>query len=611
MSKKILGLSGLYHDSAAAIIIDGEIIAAAQEERFTRKKHDPRFPENAINYCLEEAFVESSELDAVVFYDNPLLTLDRVIKSLIMVSPNGEEQWHNAAKSILGVKLFVSDYIKKALQTDVNILFTEHHAAHGASAFYPSPFKDAAILTMDGVGEWATTTIGVGRSEDMQILKRINYPHSVGLLYSAFTYYCGFKVNSGEYKLMGLAPYGTPKYVDRIKENLIHILADGSFRLNMDYFAFLTSNYMINEKFEKLFGATTRKPETQITRHQMDIAASIQKVTEEIIIKCARHTRELTGMKQLVMAGGVALNCVANGKLVKENFFDDIWIQPAAGDAGGALGAALLVSHMKFKVPRPLNASRNNSQKCSFLGPAFNSNEIWAFLDHKGYPHKRIKDKQERIETIAKALSDGMVVGYFSGRMEFGPRALGARSILGDPRNVEMQVTMNLKIKYRESFRPFAPVVLEERCEEYFELDCESPYMLLVAPVQKERRFFLKNHLKRESENLLEIVREKRSDIPAVTHVNYSARVQTVRREDNQDFYDLIKDFERLTGVAVLINTSFNVRGEPIVCSVEDAYRCFMRTEIDMLVVEDYILLKKDQPKIIKNDSWKQEYELD
>jgi len=611
MSKKILGLSGLYHDSAAAIIIDGEIIAAAQEERFTRKKHDPRFPENAINYCLEEAFVESSELDAVVFYDNPLLTLDRVIKSLVMVSPNGEEQWHNAAKSILGVKLFVSDYIKKALQTDVNILFTEHHAAHGASAFYPSPFQDAAILTMDGVGEWATTTIGVGRSEDMQILKRINYPHSVGLLYSAFTYYCGFKINSGEYKLMGLAPYGTPKYVDRIKENLIHILTDGSFRLNMDYFAFLTTNYMINEKFEKLFDATTRKPEAQITRHQMDIAASIQKVTEEIIIKCARYTRELTGMKQLVMAGGVALNCVANGKLVKEKIFDDIWIQPAAGDAGGALGAALLVSHMKFKVPRPLNATKNNSQKCSFLGPAFNSDEIWAFLDHKDYPHKRIKDKQERIETIAKALSDGMVVGYFSGRMEFGPRALGARSILGDPRNVEMQANMNLKIKYRESFRPFAPAVLEERCEEYFELDCESPYMLLVAPVQKERRFLLKNNLKRESENLLEIVREKRSDIPAVTHVDYSARVQTVRREDNQNFYDLIKEFERLTGVAVLINTSFNVRGEPIVCSVEDAYRCFMRTEIDMLVVEDYILLKKEQPKIIKNDSWKQEYELD
>lgn len=609
-SAKVLGISAFYHDSAVALVDSGEIIAAAQEERFSRKKHDPRFPSSAINYCLEEACIEPSELDAVVFYDHPLLTLDRVIKSLITVAPEGIEQWEKAAKSVLGVKLFASDYIKNTLRADVKVLFTKHHAAHGASAFYPSPFKDAAILTIDGVGEWATTTIGIGRGSEMQILEQIKYPHSLGLLYSAFTFYCGFKVNSGEYKLMGLAPYGEPKYAELIKKNLIDILPNGSFRLNTEYFGFLNTNLIINEKFHQLFGAPPRNPESRIIRHQMDIAASIQKVIEEAVLKCASYAKELTGMSNLVLAGGVALNCVANGVLARARTFDNIWVQPAAGDAGGALGAALLVSHKHFNVPRRLNPSGRDSQKGSYLGPSYSSNEIRAFLDREKYPYERKKESKERIKIIAEALSEGKVIGFFSGRMEFGPRSLGARSILGDPRTPEMQTTMNLKIKYRESFRPFAPATTVDACNNYFEIDGESPYMLLVAPVKKSERIEVQSD-SADTDDLLAIVNKKRSSIPAVTHVDYSARIQTVHPDDKKDFYELIKEFELITGVGVIINTSFNVRGEPIVCSPQDAYKCFMRTEMDMLVLEDCILLKEDQPELEKDDSWKEEYELD
>jgi len=610
MSTTILGISAFYHDSAAAIVRDGEIVAAAQEERFSRKKHDPRFPRSAINYCLEEAFVEPSELDAVVFYDHPLLTLDRMLKSLLTVAPRGEAQWAKAARSVLGNKLFIADFIKEALQIDVEVLFTEHHASHAASAFYPSPFDQAAILTLDGVGEWATTTIGRGDGDKIQILKEIRYPHSLGLLYSAFTHFCGFKVNSGEYKLMGLAPYGEPVYADLIEDKLIHVLSDGSFSLNMEYFGFLESNSMINEKFEDLFGGPARKPETSITRREMDLAASVQQITEKVVLKCARYARDLTGAPNLVLAGGVALNCVANGVLERERIFDRIWVQPAAGDAGGALGAALLVSYRKFGARRKLNPTGRDTQKGSYLGPTFSSNEVRAFLDRNDYPYGHIENLGERATTIAQALASGKVIGYLAGRMEYGPRALGARSILGDARRPETQVLMNLKIKYRESFRPFAPSVLVEKCSDYFGLDAESPYMLFVAPVNSNRRLPMLTALN-EGDDLLPIVKQARSDIPAVTHVDYSARIQTVHADDKPDYYAIIKEFERLTGCAVIVNTSFNVRGEPIVCTPQDAYRCFMRTGMDMLVLEDCILWKEQQPAVEKDEAWKQEYELD
>ncbi|NOT46502.1 MAG: carbamoyltransferase [Acidobacteria bacterium] len=611
MNPTILGISAFYHDSAAAITRGSEIIAAAQEERFSRTKHDPRFPSNAINYCLSEAFIEPDELDAVVFYDHPLLTLDRVLKTIIATAPDSLAQWRKAGRSILGSKLFIEEYVRKALGTSIKLYFAEHHASHAASAFFPSPFREAAILTFDGVGEWATTTLGIGKGNRIKMLKEIDFPHSLGLLYSAFTYFCGFKVNSGEYKLMGLAPYGKPVYADVIRDNLIDVKSNGSFRLNMEFFGYLDSDRMTNKKFESLFGGPARSPESRITRREMDLAASIQKVTEEIVLKVASYLRDLTGLPDLVMAGGVALNCVANGLLQRKGIFERIWIQPAAGDAGGSLGAALLTAHHRLGVERNIAGDNGDSQSGSFLGPAFSSVQVRAFLDRGEYPYSVVSDSGERSNLIAAALADGKVVGLFNGRMEFGPRSLGARSILGDPRRPETQATMNLKIKYRESFRPFAPSTLREKAAEYFELDVESPYMLLVAPVRQERRLAENGPPDEGAEDLLAIVNTPRSEIPAVTHVDYSARVQTVDRKYNAAFYDVIAAFEESTGVPVVVNTSFNVRGEPIVCTPQDAYRCFMRTEIDMLVLEDCVLLKTEQPRSDDDDSWKQEYELD
>ncbi len=611
MNATILGISAFYHDSAAAIIRGGEIVAAAQEERFSRKKHDPRFPKKAVNYCLSEAFIEPDELDAVVFYDHPLLTLDRVVKSILSAAPRTEEQWMKASRSILGTKLFVSDLIRDTLKTDVKILFTEHHASHAASAFYPSPFEEAAILTMDGVGEWATTTLGTGKGESIRLLKEINFPHSLGLLYSAFTYFCGFKVNSGEYKLMGLAPYGEPVYASAIRDNLIDIKQDGSFRLNMEYFGYLDTNRMTNPKFTELFGGEARNPESMIAKREMDLAASVQKVTEAVVSKTARHLREITGMSNLVMAGGVALNCVANGLVQREGIFDRIWIQPAAGDAGGSLGAALLASYERFGARRERDPAGRDTQKGSYLGVGFSSDEVRAFLDRRSLRYSRVESLEDRAELVAKALAEGRIVGFFSGRMEFGPRALGARSILGDPRRKDTQAVMNLKIKYRESFRPFAPSVLAERSNDYFELGSESPYMLLVAPVKEEHRLPMDIDNFTQDDDLLALVNQLRSDVPAVTHVDYSARIQTVHKETNPEYYAIIEAFEKFTGCPIVVNTSFNVRGEPIVCTPQDAYLCFMRTEIDLLVLNDCILRKEAQPEAEKDESWKVEFDPD
>jgi carbamoyltransferase len=611
MTTHVLGISAFYHDSAAALVSDGEVVAAAQEERFTRKKHDPLFPRNAVNYCLEEAFIEPDELAAVVFYDNPVISFDRVIQSLAKVAPGGEEQWVRAAPAFLGVKPFVTKYVHDMLKVPVPVLFTMHHLSHAASAFYPSPFEEAAILTVDGVGEWATTSLAMGQGDEVKMLKEIKYPHSLGLLYSAFTYFCGFKVNSGEYKLMGLAPYGAPKYADRIRQ-LIQLRPDGSFRLDMSYFGYLETDRMTNDRFHDLFDGPPREPESQITRREIDLAASIQLVTEEVMIGLARHAREITDKPNLCLAGGVALNCVANGVLLREKIFDQIWIQPAAGDAGGALGAALVASHRHFSVPRKLPTHGRDVQRGTYLGPEFSSDEVQAFLNRNEYPHDVVSDRDERARRIAQVLAAGGVVGFHSGRMEFGPRSLGARSILGDPRNAETQTTMNLKIKYRESFRPFAPSVLEERSRDYFDLDAESPYMLLVAPVQPDRQLPMdRDAFDRGDDDLMALVNQTRSDIPAVTHVDYSARVQTVSPEVNPEFYAVIKAFEEASGCPVVVNTSFNVRGEPIVCSPEDAYRCFMRTEMDLLVIEDCLLEKEKQTPIADDESWRDEYELD
>ena len=614
MTTNVLGISAFYHDSAAALVRDGEIIAAAQEERFSRKKHDPRFPRGAINYCLEEAFIEADELDAVVFYDNPLLTFDRVLQSLLSVAPRGLEQWMHAAPSVLGIKLFAADFIRDYFKTDVPVLFTRHHLSHAASTFYPSPFERAAILTMDGVGEWATTSINLGEGDRITPLKEIQYPHSLGLLYSAFTYFCGFKVNSGEYKLMGLAPYGTPRYADTIRENLISIRPDGSYRLHTEFLGYLDSERMTNDRFAALFDGPPREPESRITRREMDIAASIQVVTEEAVLALARHAREITGATDLCLAGGVALNCVANGKLQREGIFDRVWIQPAAGDAGGALGAALLASYRHFGVPRCVRSDGRDSQHGSYLGPRYSEAEIDAVLDRYQAPRHRITAPDERADAIAAAIEQGKTVGYFAGRMEFGPRALGARSILGDPRQAETQVAMNLKIKFRESFRPFAPSVLAERTADYFDIDCgvESPYMLLVAPVREERRLSMETGaFDHGDDDMLSLVRQPRSDIPAVTHIDYSARLQTVGPREHPDYHAVIQAFERRTGCPVIVNTSFNVRGEPIVCSPDDAYRCFMRTGLDLLVLEDSLLWKDEQPEFPDDGSWRKTYELD
>jgi carbamoyltransferase len=615
MSNTILGISAFYHDAAAALVRDGVIVAAAQEERFTRKKHDPRFPVNAINYCLEAGFVDAADLDAVIFYDNPLATFDRVVENALAAGEEERDQFVKAAGQILGDKMWVNDHARRALGSlgrEGQVLFAEHHMAHAASAFYPSPFERAAILTIDGVGEWATTSLGAGEGKTIRLFFEINYPHSLGLLYSAFTYFCGFKVNSGEYKLMGLAPYGEPRYYNEIRQHLIDVRDDGSYRLDTSFFGYLSGMEMTGERFAALFGGPARKPEAPITRREMDLAASVQKLTEEIMLHTARHLRSITGEANLVMAGGVALNCVANGKLVAAGIFDQVWIQPAAGDAGGALGAALLAEHVYFDEPRAAPVAGKDAQQGSYLGPAFSSYEVLAFVNRHAYPHTQVAEQAERLAIVAGALAEGKIVGWFSGRMEFGPRSLGARSILGDPRSSATQETMNLKIKYRESFRPFAPSVLRERCGEYFELECDSPYMLLIAPVREERRIAMDRvQFDEGNDDMLAIINRARSDVPAITHVDYSARVQTVDSTTNPEYHALIRAFESLTGCPMLVNTSFNVRGEPIVCSPEDAYRCFLRTDMDLLVLEDILLWRHEQPSANEQEDWRKTYELD
>ncbi len=610
-----LGLSAFYHDSAAAIVRDHAIVAAAQEERFTRRKHDAGFPARAVDYCLGEAFVEPAELDAVVFYDDPLRTLDRVVRTAVAAAPAGRAAFAEAAPSLLQSKVWVEPLVRQAIGSlgrHGRLLFAEHHLAHAASAFYPSPFPEAAILTLDGVGVWATTTIGAGSGHRIELLHEIDYPHSLGLLYSAVTAFCGFKVNSGEYKLMGLAPYGRPVFEDAIRTHLVDVKSDGSFRLNLDYFSYLTEPRMTGDRFAALFGGPAREPESRITRREMDLAASIQKVTEDVVLRLARTAVRETGHRHLVMAGGVALNCVANGHLLRSGAVDGLWIQPAAGDAGGALGAALLANHLYFERPRPVPDGRRDSQQGSYLGPAWSSHEVRAFLEGRGAPYERVDDPAARAKRIAATLADGQIVGLLSGRMEFGPRSLGARSLLGDPRRADTQAVMNLKIKFRESFRPFAPAVLADRAAEYFDLDGESPYMLLVAPVREARRmpFDLEAALA-GTDDLLPAVRQARSDIPAVTHVDYSARVQTVDGVAHPEFHRILQAFAAATGCGVLVNTSFNVRGEPIVNTPEDAYRCFMRTEVDLLVLEDCLVWKDAQPAFEDDADWRREYVLD
>ena len=602
----VLGISCFYHDSAACLVRDGDIVAAAQEERFTRKKHDPRFPQNAIKWSLEEEGITAQDIDVVVFYDKPILTFERLLMSYLTVAPKGLRSWLEAMPLWLGQKLFIPKVIQRETGYQGDVLFTEHHEAHAASAFYPSPFNEAAILTIDGVGEWTTASYGFGKGNELALLKELHFPDSLGLLYSAFTYFTGFRVNSGEYKLMGLAPYGVPRYKDLIFSELVDVKEDGSIRLNLRYFDFLGGLRMTNRRFDKLFGGPPRKPEAEITQREMDIAASIQTVTEEVVLKMANHVYSETGQKNLCLAGGVALNCVANGRILRESPFENIWIQPSAGDAGGALGAALSVWYRYLGNERA-HPNGCDSQQGSNLGPSFPNEGVKAFLDSKGYPFYELADAK-RTRIIAEQIAQGNIVGYMCGRMEFGPRALGARSILGDPRSSDTQTVMNLKIKYRESFRPFAPSVLEEKASEYFDINTPSPYMLLVADVKEERRIPQPSG---DGIQMLERLKAKRSDIPAVTHLDYSARLQTVNQNDKPDYYAVIAEFEKLTGCAVIVNTSFNVRGEPIICSPEDAYRCFMRTEMDILVIENCILYKEDQPPWIEEGDWRSELELD
>jgi|GEM_PF-6699 len=592
----ILGISAFYHNSAAALICDGKIVAAAEEERFTRVKNDRRLPLNAINFCLEEAGIHQSDLAAVAFYDDSALTFERIIHSLMAVDrDSAEKMWNTIVPEWACNKLHFPSIIREQLHYQGKVLQGMHHRSHAASCFYPSPFESAAILTVDGVGEWATATIGRGRDSEIEILKEMRFPHSLGLLYSAFTHFTGFKINSGEYKMMGLAPYGRPIYADKILQNIVDVKADGSIEMNMDYFSFLKDVSTTSKKFDELFGGPRRDPESRITRREIDIASSIQAVAEQVILKMAAHAREITGEQKLCLAGGVALNCVANGRLLRERLFDDLWIQPAAGDSGCALGVALDVWHTYFGSKRD-KVCAHSSQGGSYLGPSFSEDEIESFLQTNGYPYEKLSD-DERAKRLSNEIAAGKVVGHFADRLEFGPRSLGARSIIGDARNTEMQVTLNLQIKYRESFRPFAPAVLRERVSDYFELDRDSPYMLIVAPVKEERHLpFDLNQLSQE-DDLLPVVRQPRSDLPAITHVDYSARIQTVRPEHHPVFYELIKQFERDTGCGVVVNTSFNVRGEPIVCTPFDAYRCFMRTEMDVLALGNFILIKSGQPQ--------------
>ena len=612
--KSILGISAFYHDSAAAISIDGEIVAAAQEERFTRKKHDPSYPYNSIKYVLSEVKLDLNQIDQIVFYEKPFLKFERLLETYLAFAPRGFTSFLMSMPLWLKEKLFQKKFLFDQLKrNDKNfneidkISFSEHHFSHAASAFYPSPFEEAVILTLDGVGEWATSTLAIGKNNKISIIKEIHFPHSIGLLYSAFTYYTGFKVNSGEYKVMGLAPYGEPKYTDIILKELVDVKEDGSFRLNMKYFNFATGLTMTNEKFSKLFGRKVRDPNKELlTQFHMDIASSIQKVIEKIILNLVKSIQKDTKIKNLCLAGGVALNCVANGKIIKNNIFENVWIQPASGDAGGSIGAALGYWYQELSSLRKLNSS-SDSMSGSYLGPKFDENTIEINLKKLGANFTKLND-ENLCNKIANDLKDGKIIGWFQGRMEFGPRALGGRSIIADPRSEKMQKNLNLKIKFRESFRPFAPSILREDLSDWFELDCDSPYMLLVADVKKSIQI-------QETETNqklfgIERLNLKRSLIPAVTHVDYSARIQTVHKETNPKYHNLLKNFKKLTNCPVLVNTSFNIRGEPIVCSVEDAFKCFMGTELDVLVCENFVLYKRDQDKSFLKD-YKNQIQLD
>ncbi|MCZ2268574.1 MAG: carbamoyltransferase [Ignavibacteriales bacterium] len=604
----ILGISAFYHDSAACLVKDGEILSAAQEERFTRKKHDHNFPQKAIEFCLKDAGISAEQLDLIAFYDKPFLKFERLLETYLAYAPVGIKSFIKAMPLWIKEKLWMKEMIKEKLGYTGKIIFPEHHESHAASAFYPSAYNKAAIITMDGVGEWTTTSYGIGEGNEIQLYADIKFPHSLGLLYSALTYYTGFKVNSGEYKVMGLAPYGEPKYKKLIYDHLIDVKEDGSFRMNMEYFNYCQGLTMTNEKFNKLFGGPPRIPETNLTQKQMDIARSLQEVTEEIVLKIGSHVYKETKSKNLCLAGGVALNCVANGRLLREGPFENIWIQPAAGDAGGALGAALIGWYKYHNKPRTAADGKSDKQKGSYLGPQFTDEEIKSFVQSLNLSAKKY-DEDELIETTANLINSDKVIGWFDGKMEFGPRALGSRTIIGDARSPKMQATMNIKIKFREGFRPFAPSVLFEKVSEYFEIEKESPYMLLTADVKKERRIPMTDEeQKKWGIDKLNVIR---SDIPAVTHVDYSARLQTVHKETNPRYHKLISKFEEKTGCAVIINTSFNVRGEPIVCTPEDAYRCFMRTNMDYLVLGSYILNKEDQKPVEKDVDWKKEFVLD
>ncbi len=607
MNKKIyiLGISCFYHDSAACLIAGGQIVAAVQEERFTRKKHDFNFPKNSIDYCLSEAGIKVEDLSFVVFYDKPFIKFERILETALAYVPVGITQFMEAIPLWLKQKLWISELIKKDLGYKGKILFTEHHESHAASAFYPSPFEEAAFLTIDGVGEWETASFGVGRGNELDIQHYLRFPHSLGLLYSTFTYYCGFKVNSGEYKLMGLAPYGRPIYKDLILNELIDLKDDGSFKVNMKYFGYCNSLRMTNSRFDRLFGGPARKPETKITQTYMDVAASIQDITEEIMLKMACFVHKVTGQDKLCLAGGVALNCVGNGRILRQGPFKEIWIQPASGDAGCALGVALLVWH-KYLGNKRIVDGNHDLQKASLLGPSYSDDYIEKFLKESNITYGRL-DREGIVKEVADLIAQGKVIGWFQGRIEFGPRALGARSIIADARNSDMQSKMNLKIKYRESFRPFAPTVLREKANEWFDLDADSQYMLLVASVKKEKRVLNTG----KDEIGFEKLKSLRSSIPAVTHIDYTARVQTIAREDNPIYYDLINQFYQKTGCPVIINTSFNVRGEPLVLTPEDAFKCFMRTEMDYLVLGNFLLDKTKQKPAEKDAKWQKEFELD
>jgi carbamoyltransferase len=603
----ILGISAFYHDSAACLLKDGQIIAAAQEERFTRKKHDQAFPNNAIQYCLKEAGIEGSDLDCVAFYDKPFLKFERILETYLTFAPIGIKSFLKAMPLWIKKKLWIKEIIKDELNYSGKIIFPEHHESHAASAFFPSPFQEAAFITMDGVGEWSTSSFGIGKDNQIELLADIQFPHSLGLLYSAFTYYTGFRVNSGEYKIMGLAPYGEAKYKDLIYKHLIDVKEDGSFKMKMDYFNYCAGLTMTSKKFHKLFGGPPRKPESKLTQKEMDLARSIQEVTEEIVMKMAKHVKKETGMKYLCLAGGVALNCVANGKLLRSGLFDDIWIQPAAGDAGGAVGCALFTWYQYLNNQRKAD-NKIDFMQGSYLGPEFKNGSIESFLKKNEYSYHTLTDK-ELPEKIADLIADEKVIGWFQGRMEFGPRALGSRTIIGDARSPEMQKTMNLKIKYRESFRPFAPSVRAENISDYFEIDRESPYMLLVANVQKDKQVKMSDEQK--SYFGLEKLNVVRSEIPAITHVDYSARIQSVNGKTNPRYHEILTKFNDKYGCAVIVNTSFNVRGEPIVCTPEDAYTCFMRTQMDYLVMGNYLLDKKEQKSLKGDSDWQTEFELD